>query len=250
MKSLLLVPALISLALLASVKDCRDRVCPRGMTLEVTPATGETRCVCRAGLVPAPDGVGCVMPPPPPEPSPTPEPSPSVEPSPSPSPIAEPTPTPQPSTTASPSPTPDPSPTPASCPALACIHAQVHLAAGPGGLLPAPTACDGCRVVLDSTPLFEVCLARGRCNSEHDTYCHGRACEDPRGYVWRKAFAPADVRWNVQQPGPERGYQVVIQTPVAGAYAWEVCAANPLDGEGQPVRLAGPECNRVRFDVR
>ena len=181
------------------------------------------------------------------EPSPEPTPEPSASPTPTPS--ASPSPSPSASPTPEPSPTPNPGPTPASCPPLACIHAQVHLAAGPGGLLPRPTACDGCRVVLDATPLFEVCLARGRCNGEHDTYCHGRVCEQDTGYAWRKVFAPVNVQWIVQEPGPDRGYQVVIQTPVAGAYAWEVCPSSPLDGEGQPV-TGSSACGRVEFEVR
>lgn len=258
MKSLLLVPALASLALLASVKDCKDRVCPRGMTLDPQAAT----CVCRPGLVPAPDGVGCVMPTPPP---PTPEPSPTAEPSPSPSPSAEPSPTPEPSTSPGPSPSSDPAP--ATCPPLVCISAKVHLAAGPGGELSGPTACDSCRVVLDSTPHFGRCLPVWQCNKDHHNPCtvdgqahiHSapppavcktwRACEDPRGYTWSKIGGP-NVEWKVQEPGPTRGYQVLINTPVAGAYAWEVCAAGPIDGEGLPVRVAGPECRRVEFEVR
>ena len=245
MKSLF-VPAFASLALLAGVKGCDpNRLCPRGMVLDLYPgSSSEGQCVCRPRLVPAPDGVGCVLPSPP-EPSPTPEPSP--EPTPSPTTPPEPSPTTQPSMP--PGPSPSSGPTPAACPSLACIHANVHLAAGPGGLLPGPTACDGCRVVLDATPLFEVCLPRGRCNAEHDTYCKGRACEDPRGYAWRKVFAPVNVQWIVQEPGPDRGYQVVIQTPVAGAYAWEVCPSSPLDGEGEPVTGNGA-CGRVEFEVR
>jgi len=149
----------------------------------------------------------------------------------------------------SPTPVPNPGPTPAACPALVCIHAQVHLAAGPGGLLPSPTACDGCRVVLDATPLFSVCLARGRCNAEMDTYCHGRLCEDARGYVWHRIAGPATA-WNIQEPGPERGYQALINTPVPGTYSFEVCAGQPLDTPGFPVVIGGPECNPISFEVR
>lgn len=130
---------------------------------------------------------------------------------------------------------------------MVCIHAQVHLAAGPGGLLPGPTACQGCRVVIDSTPLFEVCLARGRCNSEFDLYCKGRLCEDARGYAWRQTGGP-NTLWRIQEPGPDRGYQIVVDTPVSGVYRFEVCAANPIDTEGYPVQV-GQECNPITFEV-
>ena len=192
-------------------------------------------------------------------------------PSPSPSPTSEPTPTPTPEPTPTPSPTPDPQPTPTSCPAFACIDGKVHLAVGPGGQLPVPTACDGCRVVLDSTPHFARCLPVWQCNAEHHNPCtvagqghiHNppppaectiwRHCEDPRGYAWSQAGGPS-VAWCVQNPGrcenqTDRGYQVMVQTPVAGTYVWRVCAASPRDELGVPVPVE-QECGTISFEVR
>lgn len=184
---------------------------------------------------------------------------------PSPEPTTPPTPPP-------PGPTPNPGPTPASCPAFACIDGKVHLAAGPGGMLPYPTACVGCRVVLDSTPHFERCLPVWQCGEDHHGPCTfeghpahqshtcdpncseanpclaWRHCGDPRGPKWHKVSGP-NVEWSVQEPGPDRGYQVMIQTPFSGTYVWQVCAASPRDELGVPVRVE-QECGTISFEVR
>jgi len=180
---------------------------------------------------------------------------------PSPPPSTPPTPPP-------PGPTPNPGPTPASCPDLVCLYvcghngsmdsqtgtcngeAHLHNIVVDNQPAATPQACErGCWVVIDSTPLFGVCLARGRCNGEQvPDGCGGRECEQPDGYAWSQVGGPS-VPWQAQNGDNGRGYQIKVDTTQPGRYAFRECKAGPVDALGVPVATSGPECSVVEFDV-
>ena len=177
-------------------------------------------------------------------------------------------PSPLPSTLPSPGPTPIPGPTPAACPDLVCLYvcghngsmdsgtgtcngeARLHNIVVNGQPAATPQACErGCWVVVDSTPLFGVCLARGRCNGEQvPDGCGGRECEQPDGYAWSQVGGP-NVHWQVQNGDNGRGYQIKVDTTQPGRYAFRECKSNPRDALGVPVNTSGPECSVVEFTV-
>lgn len=173
-----------------------------------------------------------------------------------------------PSTPPSPGPGPSPGPSPASCPDLVCLYvcghggsmdpntgtcngeARLHNVVVNGQPAAVPQACErGCWVVVDSTPLFGVCLARGRCNGEQvPDGCGGRECEQPDGYAWSQVGGPS-VPWQVQNGDNGRGYQIKVDTTQPGRYAFRECKSNPRDALGVPVNTSGPECSVVEFEV-
>lgn len=196
---------------------------------------------------------GCrYLPPLPPIP-PVPSPSPTATPSPSPEPTPEPTPVPTPEPTPTPVPEPSPTPTPAPsypdhCPVLACWKPRVHNIMD-SRHVPVPEPVVGGFVVLDSTPFFEVCMPRGRCNAEVNVVCGGRPCEDPRGVRWHQQAddgprVPHERGWWLVQAneatGEEgvdtTGYQLKVRIPAAGSYTFCVDLLLDLhDALGKPV---------------
>jgi hypothetical protein len=129
-------------------------------------------------------------------------------------------------------------------------EAHLHNIVAYGQPASTPTACaQGCWVVVDSTPLFGVCLARGRCNGEQvPDGCGGRECEQPDGYAWSQVGGPS-VHWQVQNGDNGRGYQIKVDTTQPGRYAFRECKSNPRDALGVAVNTSGPECSVVEFTV-
>lgn len=162
-------------------------------------------------------------------------------------PIPSPTPTVEPSP-----PTPSPSPSPVVlevCPPLVKWGAKVFNIMD-GGFNPTNEIRAGGRLVIDSTPKFALGGPNGQpCNAEHPC---GRECEDPRGGVWTKLAG--DSPYEVQTPGPEMGFQVLVgkgpDGMSAGFHQFQVCPAKDLvDGLGVPVETQGNPCEKVSFTV-
>lgn len=151
---------------------------------------------------------------------------------------------------------PNPIPTPEACPNTACIHLSLHNWIRPdGGQGSGPEA--GGRVVIDSTPLFQKCGPRGRCNDEFDEFCGGRKCEPPDGPGWRILEAPPGSAMRLQNTNgcgdecpnvpcrPDRGYQAVINLH-SGHYKVEAFIDGHTDCEGKRLTRA---TGLVEFDV-
>ena len=156
----------------------------------------------------------------------------SVCPSPSPSPSATPTPGPGPS----PTPTPQPGPTPASCPIWSAStsartrpdvpgHRRAtarRLTTWPGQRASGPTACaQGWRVVSTATPLLRGLFARGSCNGDVPDVCGGASARSLTGTRGSQVGGPT---WRgTCRTGPDRGYQIKVDTTQPGRDAFREC---------------------------
>jgi len=161
-----------------------------------------------------------------------------------------------------PGPGPAPKPIPETCPMLACWKPRVHnIMDAQHRPVPAPVV--GGLVVLDSTPFFQTCQPKGRCNAEVNIVCGGRPCEDPRGVRWYQpgtsgVMVPHERGWWLVQAneatGEEgvdaTGYQLKVKLPRAGSYTFCVDILLDLqDAFGKPVEFATNAGKCTTFEV-